>query len=423
MQSVNQKPELVTNMIKEAEKYTLVGIDIDATGRRLINEIVQLSAYNPKSQYSQYIMPYMNLNAAARQRHQLRVVTIGYYRMLQCTRTNKIVKSKSEIASLNDFLDWLHVLVKTDPNSSGVILIYHEERKFVPYMIIEAIKRYNLTERFLTIVKAFANGYEFAKLKCSGNLKIYSIRRLSKTLLNKNEIIYHSNYRNSPKQSRNGKKLYFEGCASVRAKLAFEIYQYLAVSNCPGGERNLQKHNVSDDDINGILEFNVNALQAMLKYIVDIAKPITDDFNELDKEKKSLDRQNSFRPVFLRYFEAALYHRVRAVKFRIILSESGYDYENLKAIWTEKRREGLTEVIQTIPLLKNAEKDELINLLDAHYDPTKPPMQPPARKHKSHHRKFKDKRNLKISDARLNHSKENKRNTKENEELLTSPQV
>lgn len=38
-------------------KYTLIGIDIDTTGRRLIDEIVQISAYTPEHQYSQYIMP------------------------------------------------------------------------------------------------------------------------------------------------------------------------------------------------------------------------------------------------------------------------------------------------------------------------------------------------------------------------------
>lgn len=73
-------------------KYTLVGIDIDTTGRRLIDEIVQLSAYSPKAetQYSQYIMPYMNLNPAARQRHQVRVITIGFFRMLKSMQTYKV---------------------------------------------------------------------------------------------------------------------------------------------------------------------------------------------------------------------------------------------------------------------------------------------------------------------------------------------
>ena len=122
-------------------KYTYVGIDIDTTGRRLIDEIVQLSAYHPSEQFSQYIMPYMNLNPAARQRHQVRVITIGFFRMLKSMQTYKVVKTKSEIAALMDFLIWLEKLKNNDKDSNGIIFVYHEQRKFVPYMILEAFKK------------------------------------------------------------------------------------------------------------------------------------------------------------------------------------------------------------------------------------------------------------------------------------------
>lgn len=96
-------------------RYILVGVDVDTTGRRLIDEvskmkiiltkkmnfihvfvkifclkIVQLAAYTPKDHFEQYIMPYMNLNPAARQRHQVRVISIGFYRMLKSTQTYKV---------------------------------------------------------------------------------------------------------------------------------------------------------------------------------------------------------------------------------------------------------------------------------------------------------------------------------------------
>jgi maternal-effect protein exuperantia len=34
-------------------KYTVIGVDIDTTGRRLIDEIVQISAYTPSASFSQ----------------------------------------------------------------------------------------------------------------------------------------------------------------------------------------------------------------------------------------------------------------------------------------------------------------------------------------------------------------------------------
>lgn len=55
-----------------------------------LSQIVQLAAYTPKDHFEQYIMPYMNLNPAARQRHQVRVISIGFYRMLKSMQTYKV---------------------------------------------------------------------------------------------------------------------------------------------------------------------------------------------------------------------------------------------------------------------------------------------------------------------------------------------
>lgn len=56
-------------------------------------QIVQLAAYTPTDHFEQYIMPYMNLNPAARQRHQVRVISIGFFRMLKSMQTYKVPSS------------------------------------------------------------------------------------------------------------------------------------------------------------------------------------------------------------------------------------------------------------------------------------------------------------------------------------------
>jgi maternal-effect protein exuperantia len=76
--------------------YCYIGLDIDTTGRRLIDEIVQIAAYCPNDNFSQYIMPLMNLNPAARQRHQIRVITVGFFRMLKSMQTYKVKIEKSD---------------------------------------------------------------------------------------------------------------------------------------------------------------------------------------------------------------------------------------------------------------------------------------------------------------------------------------
>uniref|UniRef100_A0A1A9ZNK7 Uncharacterized protein n=1 Tax=Glossina pallidipes TaxID=7398 RepID=A0A1A9ZNK7_GLOPL len=367
-------------------RYILVGVDVDTTGRRLIDEIVQLAAYTPKDHFEQYIMPYMNLNPAARQRHQVRVISIGFYRMLKSTQTYKIIKSKSEIAALKDFLDWLEALKSRDVNSQGIILLYHEDRKFIPYMILESLKKYNLLDRFLHTVKSFANGLNLAKASANESPQHYTLRKLSKILKtgssgnNKNnemndnnaniensnnasDINQHQknksncNNNNNNNNNNNDREL-FEGNASVRAKLAYEVALHL-----------------SNQDSKESLDSSI-AVDKMLNALHTYAKPVECDLNELQTQNENLERQNSFRPVFLNYFKTTIYHRVRAVKFRIILAEHGYDLTTLNSIWSDKKRDGLVEVLQVIDELKVNDKTELADLFDSYFDPNKTTIKP-----------------------------------------------
>lgn len=334
-------------------KYTLVGVDIDTTGRRLIDEIVQLSAYSPKSQFSQYIMPYMNLNPAARQRHQVRVITVGFFRMLKSMQTYKVVKTKSEIAALIDFLDWLEKIRKNDSNSNGVILIYHEQRKFIPYMILEAFKKYGLLSRFLSSVRAFANGFDFATEKCANTVKFLNLRQLSKILLDTDD---------------DKNKNLFEGNANVRAKLTFEIAQHLAKAELKDLSPELEVENMSN-------------------IIYQHSHPVSQEIAELRNQRRILERQNSLRPIFLHYFRSTLYHRVKAVTFRRVLAENGQDIDNLQKLWTEKNKEGIAAEVEKLEELKSTEKVELVDLLDCHFDPQKTPVKPDVKQ------RFKKRRN------------------------------
>lgn len=100
------------NYKKLEGKYTIVGLDLDTTGRRLIDEVkfffkhgvdflksliqvVHIAAYTPDDQFSQYIMPLMNLNPGARARHQIRVITVGFFRMLKSMVDYKVRKKSS----------------------------------------------------------------------------------------------------------------------------------------------------------------------------------------------------------------------------------------------------------------------------------------------------------------------------------------
>lgn len=166
-------------------RYRLIGWAIDTTGRRLIDEICQIAAYSPTSQFSQYIMPYKDINPTFIRRHWIRVINSGRYRMLKDLKTNKYIKTKSAASALTDFILWLEN--NRGDASHGVILVYHEFRKSAPAMLLEALRQYSLLERFKEVVKGFTNGFDIAEVKCAKTMKSFSLRMMSKVLLNKDE--------------------------------------------------------------------------------------------------------------------------------------------------------------------------------------------------------------------------------------------
>lgn len=175
-------------------------------------QIVHLSAYTPKEQFDQYVIPVMNLNPAARQRHQLRIITVGFFRMLKCTLTNKVVKCKTEVVALKTFLDWLEQRKATDTDSNGIVLVYYEQIKFIPYMLLEALKKYDLVERFAQIVAGFVDGHALGEAHDS---KAEAVR----------EVIKNASQAGDHEKN-------FEGNAMVRAQNAYNVLQLLAKGEC-----------------------------------------------------------------------------------------------------------------------------------------------------------------------------------------------
>ncbi|XP_002133950.2 maternal protein exuperantia-2 [Drosophila pseudoobscura] len=361
-----------------AGNYILVAVEIDTTGRRLIDEIVQLAGYTSKGNFQQYIMPYMNLNQAARQRHQIRVISIGFYRMLKSMQTYKIIKSKSEVAALMDFLNWLETLLAKQPNKEGIVMLYHDDRKFIPYMILEALKKYSLIDRFNRSVKAFANTCPMAKTFLGKHgIKNCGLRKLSMLLAkskdgNSTKEDEHENPEGNSSITdnsghKNQKQGAFEGSANVRAKMVYEMALQLIESESTESPESFESPESSESS-----EAEVKLLNAVRPFSQLLSSTIL----ELKDQNHSLGRQNSFRPVFLNYFRTTLNYRVRAVKYRIALAEHGFTLKSLKAIWSDKRKPGLELVLTAIDSLKTEETAELLDLLDSYYDPSKTTIKP-----------------------------------------------
>lgn len=187
----------------------------------------------------------------------------------------QVIKTKTEIAALLEFLDWLDTMNTKD----GIIFVYHEQLKFTPYMVIEAMKKYRLFERFEKIVKSFVNGYDLAGEKQGGEgIKYLTLSQNRKIQMEKLEMI--------PTESDE-----FEGDAEVRAKLTYDIFTLMA----HGGEKKEVEKEKMDAIINDFVRVK--------------AKAMSSELEEIMEQEECIKRQSSLREVFRGYFQTSRYHR------------------------------------------------------------------------------------------------------------------
>ncbi|XP_044263941.1 maternal protein exuperantia [Tribolium madens] len=323
-------------------KYRLVGWGVDTTGRRLIDEICQIAAYSPSSQFSQYIMPFSDLNPSYRRKHSIRVVNTGRYRMLKDMRSNKFVKTKSDVAALTDFLNWLEK-VRGDADD-GIILIYHEIRKASPGMLLEVLRRYSLLDRFSKIVKGFANGFNIAQAKCAKTTKSFSLRVMSKVLLNREDEDFSS--------------------AVDRARASYEIAAHLA----QGERQDLDEKKPTGTE------------PEIINFVCPFVNPISAEEEEIAQFKVLLERQNTFRPVFGALLRASRPERQHATHLRRLLAENNINYDKLKQAYENGAKDGLDKVLKSeVANAKETELNELLDILDCFFDPEKKAVQPKPR--------------------------------------------
>merc|ERR1712110_231091 len=338
--------------IKEG-KYQVVAWDLDTTGRRMIDEICQVAGFyssngssseNMESTFSQYVMPYKNPNPGARRSFGLKVASMGRYRMLKDVETGKILKTKSEVSALQDFILWLKE-AKQKTQSEGIILVCHEPaaRKVLIPLFLEALRRYSLFESFSEVVVAFANSVKVVEqFADSSKVTSLSLRSLCKTLLNNTNPATAS--------------------ACDRAKVLVEILSKV----CP--------------------ESNSNNIEA--SKILSVASSVKLEQEEVLHLKNVLNTQGTLRPIFEGQLKQKRAIREHALGLRKLVAEAGLNYEDLQTIYgsnsdtkSEKSTETLIEsrkdALKT-RLNEASDKDlddavsdkdleDLIKLLDKHF--------------------------------------------------------
>jgi maternal protein exuperantia len=188
--------------------------------------------------------------------------------------SNQVIKTKTEIAALLEFLDWLEAINTKD----GIVFIYHDTQKFTPYMMIEAMKKYRLMERFQKIVKSFVNGYDLLDEEQANKLRYLELHKNYKLQLEK--LGMDSNI---PEE--------FDGDATVRAKLSYEILMLMAHGDAKK-------------------EVDEAAMAAIVNDFVRVkAFPMAGELAEIAEQEECIKRQSTLRDIFRGYFQASRYHR------------------------------------------------------------------------------------------------------------------
>lgn len=310
--------------------YKVIGYDLDTTGRRLLDEICHIGCYYNNSEvgeqaYSQYVIPHRNPNQAARRAYGIKVVNIGRARMLKDLETGKILKTKSEISALQDFLGWLE---KEKGDSDGIILVAHEqieEKVILAPLLLQSMERYNLVDKFNTLVKGFCNSADvISELGSKEEITSLSLRSLCKTVLQDTSL---------PTRS-----------ASHRSQRVFEILTRVT-AQAPG----------SDGD--------TGAEKNLLK-ILPYTKSLAGSTSQL-RSLQNIDKlQSTMRPIFFSLMSESWNVRERMLRIRRALAIADIDYNKLKE---SLESGGLDELLGKVQLVEE-DRQEMINVVKNHFN-------------------------------------------------------
>lgn len=284
----------------DSGKYQVVAWDLDTTGRRLIDEICQIGGHyrsatplkeakdqvdgaENESIFSQYVMPYRNPNPGARRSFGIRVVNIGRYRMLKDVETGKILKTKSEVSALQDFLSWLD---RAKGENDGVILVCHEpQRKVLVPLLLEALCKYDLLTQFTATVKGFCNSTDaISALGNQEKITSLSLRSLCKTVLGDTNIPTNS--------------------ATDRSRVLVDILAEVTQG-----------------------EGKVVDSAKVAKY----TQTVENEQEQLKMLKDVLGTQGTLRPIFESQLRQKRLVREKALNLRRLIAEADLDYSALKS--------------------------------------------------------------------------------------------
>jgi len=308
-------------IMKEDESVAVVVWEATVTGRRLIDEMINIGAYSKiaesKYEFNEYVMPYGKLPLSVIRNYNLRIVDTGRYRMLKEIRNNKMLKSKSEVAACNDFAAWLVDLHNKFPTRK-IILVYFEPRQSKILQLFQALERYRLLDDVNQTLLGCVNGWDLLRQQ------VHDLRDEHRMVLK--ALTDHHLAQDTPLES-----------ALQRACAVYNVMEKVH-----GGRVD-----------SSIMKDNLTSCDSMLE--------------QVKKVKEDLIKEAQWRPVFADMFRQGIKPRRRAGFLRHLLVESGITYSDIIDIFKDKKDGGIVDLIKEKVKGKNeADTEEMIKLLNLH---------------------------------------------------------
>jgi len=279
--------------------------------------------------YSQYIMPHRNVSFSSRNAFGLTVVSLDYQRMLRDVNTGKLLKTKSEISALKDWMKWLEE-IKED--ADGIILVHHahdQARDVHVGLLLLALTRYNLVQQFSNIVKGFCNSVNvISDLGDKSVITSLSLRSLCKTVL---------------KDPHLSTTLAVERCT--------RMYQIVSeiISETSSGQAVL---------VGWLLQ------QALSSKIHQYAHNPSSEQAKLARLQSIQSAQYSMRPIFSSYFSSGYKIRTRMLAIRRAIAEAGLDYGKLTELAADDK---LINKLENIKLEDDENIKLMIDTVNSHF--------------------------------------------------------
>jgi len=379
----NQQSNKTITSVAKMENVAVVFWEATVTGRRLIDEMINLGSYYDDDtattaqgeegaggcheQFNEYVMPYGKLPLNVIRNYNLRIVDTGRYRMLKEIRHNRMLKSKSEVAAVNDLATWLIQLQRKRFPNKKIVLVYFEPRHSKILQLFQALERFRLLDDVNEILLGCVNAWELLRQQ------VHDVRDEHRMVLK--SLADHHIGVETPLES-----------AVQRAKALHKI-----LCKVQGGQIEPA---------------------ALMEHLV------TSDFllEQVKKIKEELIKEAQWRPVFADMFRQGLKPRRRAGFLRHLLVESGVTYNDIVEIFKDKKDDGVIEMIKEKVKGKNdVDVEELIKLLSQHM--AHPELQQRAVRRGSGRRGPRT-RSVCVSELKKMSIKNEEENNNENDDLL-----